>query len=504
MVRPLSIAGTLILFIAAAPDGASRQVSQPSPDRPNVIYVFADDLGYGEIGAYGQRKIRTPHLDRMAREGMRFTQHYTGAPVCAPSRAILLTGLHAGHAYIRGNYELGGFTDDQEGGQMPLPTGTRTVAHLMREAGYATAAIGKWGLGMHDNTGDPNAHGFDYYYGVLDQKQAHNYYPTHLWENGRRVPLGNAYFSPHQKLAAPLADTRAYDRYRGADYAPELMTQKALDFIDRHRGRPFFLYLAYPLPHAALQAPDAMVRQYVGQFEERPYLGEQGYLPTRYPLSTYAAMITTLDSYVGRVFERLQALGLDERTVVMFSSDNGTTFNGGVNKEFFSSTGGLRGAKMDVYEGGIRVPFLARWPGRIPKGTVSPLMSAQYDVLATLAELTGRASPPSDGVSMLPALLGRDGDQKPREFLYFEYPEKGGQVAVRLGKWKGVKLDMKRNPRAPWQLYDLDADLAETTDVASAHPDVLRTLDAIVSREHRRAHIREWEFIDSRVPPADR
>ncbi|MGH9372305.1 MAG: arylsulfatase [Vicinamibacterales bacterium] len=504
MSRTLSIAATLMLLVAAAPDGGSRQTPGTPVSRPNVIYVFADDLGYGELGAYGQRKIRTPHLDQLAREGMRFTQHYTGAPVCAPSRGMLLTGLHAGHAYIRGNYELGGFTDDQEGGQMPLPTGTRTVAHLMRDAGYATAAIGKWGLGMHDNTGDPRAHGFDYFYGLLDQKQAHNYYPTHLWENGQRVPLGNRYFSPHQRLDAPLADAAAYDQYRAEDYAPELMTQKALAFIERHREHPFFLYLAYPLPHAALQAPEAMVRQYVGEFEEHPYLGQQGYLPTPYPLSTYAAMITTLDSYVGRVLDRLQALGLDERTIVMFSSDNGTTFNGGVNRESFDSTGGLRGAKMDVYEGGIRVPFLARWPDRIPQGAVSGLVSAQYDVLATLAELVGQETPPTDGVSMLPTLLGRPGAQNGREFLYFEYPEKGGQVAVRLGNWKGVKVDMKRNPNAPWQLYALEADVAETDDVAKAHPEILRRLDAIVAREHRRAHIREWEFIDSRMPPSDR
>jgi arylsulfatase A len=470
--------------------------------RPNVVYIYADDLGYGELGAYGQKKIRTPNLDRMAREGLRFTSHYASSPVCAPSRAMLLTGLHAGHSYIRGNYELGGFADEHEGGQMPLAPHTPTIARLLQRAGYATGAIGKWGLGMHDNTGDPNQQGFDYFFGYLDQKQAHNYYPTHLWENGRRVPLRNAYFSPHQKLASAPADPAAYDKYRGTDYAPELMTERALSFIDRYRDRPFFLYVPYTIPHLALQAPVAAVQAYVGQFEERPYLGEAGYLPARYPLSTYAGMITTLDAYVGTILEHLRAGGLEERTLVMFSSDNGPTFTvGGVQRAFFDSTAGLRGGKMEVYEGGIRVPFIARWPGRVPAGQVSDHVSAQFDLPATLAELVGVEPLAGDGISLVPTLLGRPQEQQRHKFLYFEYPENGGQLAVRLGRWKGVRVGMKKQPAAPWQLYDLTADRGETTDVASRHPDVLRELDAIVTREHRRAHIREWEFVDSRLPP---
>jgi arylsulfatase A-like enzyme len=504
-MRPLPTIVAVLVLAALATAPAARQVpSTTAPARPNIVYVYADDLGYGELGAYGQRRIRTPHLDRMAREGMRFTQHYSSAPVCAPARGALMTGLHTGHAYIRGNYELGGFLDEEEGGQMPLHSGARTVAHLLRDAGYATGAVGKWGLGMHDNTGDPNAQGFDDFYGLLDQKQAHNYHPTHLWENGRRVALRNTYFSPHQTLAAPPADPRVYDRFKGTDYAPELMTQRALDFIQRHRDRPFFLYLAYPLPHLALQAPDEAVRQYVGQFEEHPYLGDQGYLPTPYPRATYAAMITTLDAYVGRVLRQLERLDLDEKTLVMFSSDNGATFTGGVDRVFFDSMGGLRGAKMDVYEGGIRVPFVARWPGRIAPGEVSDLPSAQYDVLATLAELVGLDAGTTDGVSLLPTLLGRAAAQRHHEFLYFEYPEKGGQVAVRTGRWKGVKVNLKAEPASPWQLFDLERDRAETTDVSRQHPDVLARLDGIVRREHRRSHIREWEFLDDRRPAAER
>jgi arylsulfatase A len=496
---------TSLLLIAAAWTHGAGQQPPDATTRPNIVYIYADDLGYGELGAYGQKKIRTPNLDRLAREGIRLTQHYASAPVCAPSRAMLLTGLHAGHSYIRGNYEMGGFLDEEEGGQMPLPAGMRTVANLLRDGGYATGAVTKWGLGMHDTTGAPNAHGFEYFYGYLDQKQAHNYYPTHLWENGRPVPLRNAYFSPHQRIQTAPADVQEYDRYKGVDYAPESMTRKALQFLDDHRERPFFLYLGYTLPHVALQAPDEMVRQYRGRFDERAYLGDRRYLPTPYPLSTYAAMITTLDGYVGRVLEKLQMLGLDDRTIVMFSSDNGPpTGTGGTDREFFASTGGLRGGKGQVYEGGIRVPFIARWPGRIAAGSVSNLISAQYDVQATLADLAALERPAGDGVSMAPELLGRGGPQKPREFLYFEFPEGGGQLAVRLGRWKGVKTALKADPRAPWQLYDLETDAAERTDVGASHPDILERLDAIVAREHRHPHIREWEFVDSKMPTGTR
>jgi arylsulfatase A-like enzyme len=280
------------------------------------------------------------------------------------------------------------------------------------------------------------------------------------------------------------------------------MTDRALAFIEQQRDRPFFLYLAYPLPHLALQAPAEVVREYIGKFEETPYLGDQGYLPTPHPRATYAAMITALDDHVGRVLKHLGQLGLEKQTVVMFSSDNGATFTGGVDRVFFNSTAGLRGTKMDVYEGGIRVPFLARWPGRIPAGAVSDVPSAQYDVFATLAELAGTGAGQTDGISMLPTLLGQPRTQQVHEFLYFEYPEKGGQVAVRVGRWKGVKVDLKNNPDATWQLFDLDTDVAETADVASSHPQVLQQLDTIVKREHRRSHIQEWEFLDSRLPKA--
>jgi len=488
-------AGFLLLVIALSLKTPGQNSVRDSR-LPNVIYIYADDLGYGELGCYGQQKIKTPNLDRLASEGMRFTQYYTGAPVCAPARCMLLTGQHGGHSYIRGNYELGGFPDSLEGGQMPLPPNTFTIGHLLHQAGYKTGVIGKWGLGMNDNTGDPNRQGFDYFFGYYDQKQAHNYYPTHLWENGNRIPLNNPYFPPHQKLESIPDDTAVYNQYKGSEYAPDIMTTKALSFISDNRDQPFLLYLAYTIPHVSLQVPEKALKRYLGIFPEEPYLGQRSYLPQQYPLAAYAAMITLMDEYVGELMDNLVSLGLDENTLIMFSSDNGPTFNvGGVNAEFFNSTGGLRGRKMDLYEGGIRVPLIARWPGHIAAGTVSDHISAQYDLLATLSELTGISAPSNDGISMMPVLLN-EGKQPGHEYLFFEYPEKNGQVAIRMGKWKGVKLNMKNDPAAGWELYDLETDWQESRDLADKHPDIIRRFDSILEKEHRHAHIREWEFVD--------
>jgi arylsulfatase A-like enzyme len=358
-------------------------VKTSSGKRPNIIYIYADDLGYGELGCYGQQKIKTPNLDRIAREGIKFTQHYTSAPVCAPARCMLMTGKHSGHSYIRGNYELGGFEDDKEGGQMPLPEGTFTIARLMQQAGYTTGAIGKWGLGMVNTTGDPNKQGFDYFYGYLDQKQAHNFYPTHLWENARPTgssgrskwdTLNNPYIQVHKPLPKDAPDT-AFNYFKGKDYSLTKMAEKTLAFIKKNKDKPFFLYLPYTGPHVSLQAPDEAVREYIGKFEEQPYHGERGYASTLYPKSTYAAMITYMDKQVGRIMELLKELGLDDNTIVMFSSDNGATFDvGGVDTKFFNSVGGLRGLKQDLYEGGIREPFIARWPGKI-QPVKSPIIS---------------------------------------------------------------------------------------------------------------------------------
>jgi arylsulfatase A-like enzyme len=467
--------------------------------KPNIIYIYADDLGYGELGSYGQTKIKTPHLDRMAKEGMRFTQHYSGAPVCAPSRSILMTGKHSGHSYIRGNYELGGFADSLEGGQMPLHEGAYTIARMLKERGYSTALVGKWGMGVTGTSGSPLNHGFDYYYGYLDQKQAHNFYPTHLWENDQWDALNNHVFSVHGKIDPKTATDADFEKFRGKDYAPAKMTQKALGFLEKNKDKPFFLYLPFPLPHLALQAPEGYVKKYIGQFDEKPYFGENGYAPNKYPLSTYAAMITFLDDQVGIIMERIKKLGLDENTIIMFSSDNGATFSAGVDTKFFNSVSGLRGLKMDLYEGGIRVPFIARWPNKIKANTVSDHVSGQFDIMATLAEISGKKINNSDGISLFPELRGRKQDQQKHGFLYFEYPENGGQLAVRIGSWKGIKRNVRKNPSGNWELFDLSKDRNETIDIASANPEIIAEMNAIVKREHAHPHILDWEFIDPKI-----
>lgn len=467
--------------------------------KPNIIYIYADDLGYGELGSYGQTKIKTPNLDRMAQEGIRFTQHYSSAPVCAPSRCMLMTGKHPGHSYIRGNYELGGFTDETEGGQMPLFEGAYTLATMLKERGYATGMTGKWGMGVVGTTGSPLNHGFDYYYGYLDQKQAHNYYPTHLWENDHWDSLRNEFFMVHQKIDSSTATDQDFDRFIGQDYAPLKMTEKALNFIDSNKDSSFFLYMPYTIPHLALQAPKKYVSQYASQFDDSPYYGDKGYSPAKYPRATYAAMISILDEQVGIILDRIKDLNLDQNTIIFFSSDNGATFSAGVDTEFFNSVAGLRGLKMEVYEGGIRVPLIVRWPGKILPNQVTDHPSIQYDMMATLAELTGKKIINTDGVSLLPTLLNQGDRQEKHDFFYFEYPENGGQIAVRLGDWKGIKMNMKKNPNAPWELYNLKEDKQEKQDLSSKYPNIIEKMDEIVHKEHMHPHVREWEFIDSKL-----
>ncbi len=466
--------------------------------KPNIIYIYADDLGYGELGCYGQAKIQTPNIDLLAKEGMKFTQHYSGAPVCAPSRCMLMTGKHAGNSYIRGNYELGGFEDDKEGGQMPLAEGTYTIASMLKERGYATAMVGKWGMGVTNTTGSPLKQGFDYYYGYLDQKQAHNHYPTHLWENDQWDTLNNNYIYVHKALDPATATDKDFNFFEGNEYAPGKITEKAIGFIEKNKEAPFFLYLPYTLPHLSLQVPQEYVKQYIGKFDEKPYYGNNGYASTKYPLSTYAAMISYLDEQVGIVMQKVRALGLDNHTIIMFSSDNGATFTGGMDARFFNSTGGLKGYKMDLYEGGIRVPFIVRWPGKIKANNTTNHISAQYDILPTLAALTGKANNSTDGISLLPLLLGQEHQQQKHSFLYFEYPENGGQVAVRMGKWKGVKRDSRKNIQATWELYDLDKDPAEKNNLADAKPEIVKEIELIAKREHHHPHVVEWDFIDSK------
>jgi arylsulfatase A-like enzyme len=483
-----AIAGTL----AAAQQTPAPRTGQPPP---NIVFVLADDLGSGDLGSYGQRRIRTPRLDRMAAEGMRFTHFYSGSTVCAPSRATFLTGKHTGHAYVRDNYGLGGPRDEEERGQYPLPPDHPTLARWLRDRGYTTAVVGKWGLGGPGSTGVPTKQGFDLFFGYLDQRQAHNYYPTHLWRNEERYPLRNPNFSAHQKLEGDPNDPKSYEKYRGTDYAIDVMTGEAVAWLRSNASKPFFLYFAPIIPHVALQVPETALKEYEGQFSETPYTGENGYLPHPAPKAAYAAMVTYLDAQVGRILDTLKELGLDERTLVIFTSDNGAPLNaGGSPTQFFESNGGLRGHKNNLYEGGIRVPMIARWPGRIRAGTTSDHVGANWDMWATFADLAG-AEPPADtdGISVVPTLLGRD-NQRQHEALYWEFHSRGSSQAVRTGRWKAVRNNVAKDPEAPIELYDLERDPRETTNLAATNPDVVRRIQTIMSRSHTPAALPRWNL----------
>lgn len=473
---------------------------------PNIILILADDLGYSELGCYGQEKIKTPNLDRMAAEGMRFTQFYAGAPVCAPSRCVLMTGKHLGHAAIRDNSEV------QPEGQWPLPAEEVTIAEILKSRGYATAAIGKWGLGPPGSSGDPNAQGFDLFFGYNCQRHAHNHYPTWLYRNHEKIALNNPEFPAHQRFpeGANPNDPTAYDQYIGNEYAPDRMLAEAVDFIQKNRDRPFFLYYATTVPHLALQVPKDSLEQYLGQFPETPYPGDRGYLPCFAPRATYAAMVSRLDRDVGRILEEIKRWGLDSQTLIIFTSDNGPTHGrgggaeagvGGSDSVFFQSAGPLNGLKGSVFEGGLRVPMIARWPGKIPPGTVSDHVGVFYDFLPTFVELVSAEVPANiDGISFLPTLLGELQRQRQHDFLVWEFYGYGGQQAVRFGPWKAIRRDCFKSPDSPLMLFNLDADPGETHDVASEHPDLVEKAELILKNEHVDSPF--WDFrLKKRGPP---
>lgn len=473
--------GAMGVGAAAAALPLLESCSTISRKKPNIIFILADDLGYAELGSYGQKKIRTPFLDRLAAEGMRFTQHYSGSPVCAPSRCVLLTGKHTGHCFIRDNDELSErgdvWHDPELEGQRPLLQGTVTIGKLLQEAGYITGAIGKWGLGGPGSTGEPNSQGFNHWYGYLCQRVAHNYYPTHLWRNGKKDILeGNDYFYPHQRLPADRDphDRESYRPYSGEQYSMDEMVTEALDFIRANSENPFFLYLPFPVPHVSIQVPEDSLGEYDGSFPEEPYLGDKSYLPHPAPRAGYAAMITRMDREIGRIMALLEELGLKRNTLVIFTSDNGPTFNGGSDSAFFESTGPLRGLKTTLYEGGIRIPMIAHWPGMIEPGSVSDHISAFWDFLPTFTDLAG-VEPPTDidGVSLLPTLLGQTRRQIEHEYLYWEL---SGKQAVRLGNWKAVRMNVDDEV----ELYNLKEDTAEQRDIAAENPDVVARIEDIM------------------------
>jgi len=450
---------------------------------PNIVLIVADDLGYRELGCYGQKKIRTPHLDRLASQGMRFTDAYSGNAVCAPSRCVLVTGKHPGHAWIRDNREA----KPGEEGQEMLPANEVTLAEVLRGAGYRSGAFGKWGLGPPGSDGDPLAQGFDRFFGYNCQRHAHSYWPSYLWSDRERVKLANDPPVPgHASLPEGVdpADPASYARFRGSDYAPDRIVEQALAFVRAHRDQPFFLYYPTIIPHVALHVPEDAVAPYRALgWNDPPFTRERGgYTPHFTPRAAYAAMITRMDENVGRVLALLDELDLAGDTIVMFSSDNGTThLEDEVDYEFFASVGELRGLKGSLYEGGIRVPLIVRWPGRVKPDSTSARVVGFEDILPTIAEIAGAKAPAAiDGISFVPTLLGRE--QPARPFLYREFPGYGGQQSLRIGELKAVRQKLRQR-NTPIELYDLGADPGESIDVAAAHPEVVARARGLFASE---------------------
>ncbi len=457
-MRSFSIFCLLLSFTATA-----------QQKKPNIVLIMADDLGVGDLGVYGQKLISTPNIDRLAANGLKFTQFYAGTSVCAPSRSALMTGQHTGHTYIRGNKEI------QPEGQEALADSVQTLAMLLQKAGYATGAFGKWGLGMVGSSGEPNRKGFDEFFGYNCQRQSHRYYPTHLWNNDRKVVLeGN-------------------DLTQKIHYAPQLIQEKTLEFMERNRDSPFFLFIPTVLPHAELAGPeDEFYSKYAARFEETPYKGNDygpeatvpGYASVDKPRATYAAMVERMDHYVGQVVEKLKALGLLENTLIIFTSDNGAHSEGGADPAFFNSTAGLRGQKRDLYEGGVRVPFIAHWPEYIRQPRESDHVAAFWDLLPTFTELAGAPSARyTDGLSLVPTLTGK-GKQHTHPYLYWEFHENGGRQAVRAGKWKLVKLQVKNPSKTTYELYNLEKDTGETKNLFPRKKKVFKQLAAYIEEAH--------------------
>ena len=484
---------TLLISLAALVAASGAQAAESGP--PNIVLILADDLGWGEVGCHGQARIPTPAIDAVAAAGTRLTSHWSGSPVCAPSRCVLLTGKHPGRAAVRNNRENGGWGPDEPEGQFPLPDAEVTLGEVLKSRGYATCAIGKWGLGGPGTEGHPNNQGFDHWFGYLCQRKAHNYYPTHLWRNGAMVPLeGNDWFSAHQKINEPLQTEDDYwSRFQGETFAPDLMRDEAVAFIESQRSdQPFFLYYASPVPHVALQVPRERLDAFPREWDKAPYLGNKGYIPHPRPRAAYAAMIAGLDGEVAAITDALERSGHSKDTIVIITSDNGPTWAGGVDHEFFASSGPYRGLKGSVFEGGLRVPMIVRWPGIIPAGAEVDVPSGFEDHLPTICDWSGATTPPGvDGVSLAGVLLG--GEAPERAWLYREL---GGQQALRWGKWKGVRRKLRQGDDSI-MLFDLEADPGETTDVAPAYPAITAQIAALMAEAHQPSQAFPLPMIDT-------
>lgn len=474
---------SLLIILAASVCVASAQ------EKPNIVFILADDLGYGELGCYGQEKIKTPHVDKLAAEGIRFTQHYTGAPVCAPARCVLMTGRHLGHAEVRGNKDSGNGRIFP--GQWPLTADALTIAEVLKGAGYATGAFGKWGLGPSVSTGSPIKQGFDRFYGYNCQRNAHSFYPMFLDSDEREVVVNKYPIPGHDRK--PEGEVNA-DDYRSEQYSSDLVLAEALKFLDQSKDKPFFLYLPFLEPHVSMQPPKEWVDRYPKEWDDESlggkgvYRGQNGYLPHDRPRAAYAAMISDLDEHVGAVMERLETHGLTDNTIVIFTSDNGTTHEsrdpkfhvGGCDAPFFNSTAGLRGYKGSCYEGGIRIPCVVRWPGVVKPGSVSDVPGYFPDWFPTLAGIGGATVPEGhalDGIDLRPALSGEgNGDRK--EPMIWDFHNYGGIIAIRDGQWKAVRKNtVAKKAMTPWELYNLDTDREETNNLAAKHPDIVKRLE---------------------------
>ena len=463
---------TLTFFLIATLLSSCQQ--KTVQEKPNIVYILADDLGYGDLSCYGQTHFSTPNIDKLAKEGMRFTQHYAGCTVCAPSRSSLMTGQTTGHTFIRGNKEW------QPEGQYPLKAGAVTMAEILKEAGYVTGAFGKWGLGYPGSEGDPNNQGFDEFYGYNCQRMAHNYFPRHLWDNQQKVAL----------------DGNQNDQFE--TYAPQLIHRRALQFIEKNKDKPLFLYYPTTIPHAELLLPEKDLAEYRGKFlPEKEFKGaepgdknfrEGAYGTQPESHAAFAAMVTLLDKQVGELMDKLKELGLDKNTLVIFTSDNGPHLEGGADPDYFDSNGPLKGYKRDVYEGGIRVPMIAVWNGKIMAGSQSDHISAFWDVLPTVAEITGAGVPENiDGISFLPTLLGEK--QQEHEYMYWEFHEQGGRKALRKGDWKLVQMNISIPEKATTELYNLADDIGEENDLADKYPEKVKELTDLLNSARTESNV---------------
>ena len=475
----ITIGFTALLQGAHAQDTDSKRP-------PNIIFFLADDLGYGELGCYGQKKILTPHIDALAEQGMKFTQFYSGQAVCAPTRCSFITGQHMGHAIIRNN--RGGGVDK---GQMPLPKGVTSVAKILQQKGYSTGCVGKWGLGHNDDSGKPSRQGFDFFFGYLCQMHAHHYYPTYLWKNDEKV------------------EYQGNEIYKGDTFSGNEIANEAMGFIKKNKDKPFFLYYATPIPHVSLQIPEKDLAQYKGKWEEKPFVsgavkkwqakGSQGvlhYTGHPQPRAAYAAMISHMDRNVGKLTELLEELDLTRDTIFIFTSDNGATFTGGVDRKFFDSMGGLKGHKCMLSEGGIRVPFIVKWPAQVKPNMVSDHVAAIWDMLPTFCEAASADIPEGiDGISMLPTLTGKE--QKKHDYLYWEYSSKGGQQALRKGDWKFMRTQILKGD-SKYALYDLKEDPAESTNLAESNPELLKEFKELAKKARTQSKAFKFKGLDGK------